>query len=265
VDDATSRIVGAYFDACETLYGYFRMTEQLVLEYGIPATFLADNRTVFVSNAKKNYEDDRSDRKTQFGYMCKNLGIDIKTTSVAQAKGRVERMWDTLQNRLPLELRLAGIKTIEAANAFLTGYIPSFNEKFALPIPAARSVFIPAPSPDELRLFLSVLTERKIDGGASLRYDRKLYAPTDERGGRVFLAKGVVGTVARTLDGSPFFTVADKTYSLELIPTHEPFSLNFDPSPAKPAPLPQKPKIPSKNHPWRQIIYKNFMDNTTNA
>jgi hypothetical protein len=74
------------------------------------------------------------------------------------------------------------------------------------------------------------------------------------------LAKGAAGIVARTLDGSPFFTVADKTYALEPILTHEPFSLNFDHTPPpKSTPSPQKIKIPSESHTWRQIIYKIFL------
>jgi hypothetical protein len=271
VDDATSRIVGAYFDTHETLYGYFRMSEQILTVCGIPVAFLADNRTVFMSNAKA---DASGDRKTQFGYMCKNLGIEIKTTSIAQAKGRVERMWETLQNRLPIELRLAGIKTIDEANIFLLDYIPRFNEKFGLPVQPDKNVFIPAPPPDEIRLLLSVVAERQIDGGSSLRYECKPYAVIDGNGDRVLFAKGTKDAVAKTLDGALFFTVCDTTYALELIPEHEQFSKNFDDTPPMsptlpPTSPPSAPakvvKIPLKNHPWRLHFFRKFADKIKNA
>ena len=74
-------------------------------------------------------------------YACKQLGVELGSSSVPQAKGRVERLNQTLQSRLPVELRLAGITTIDAANEFLNSYIKEFNEKFALPLHGIKSVF----------------------------------------------------------------------------------------------------------------------------
>lgn len=72
------------------------------------------------------------DTYTQFSYACKQLGVEIKTTSVAQAKGRVERAFQTLQQRLPIALRLAGITTLSEANAFLNSYISVHNHVYEL-------------------------------------------------------------------------------------------------------------------------------------
>ena len=91
VDDATGNIVGAYFDYQETLNGYYNILHQILTNYGIPYMFY-DRRTVF--EYKKNKSPSvEEDTFTQFGYACNQLGIEIKTSSVAQAKGRVERMF----------------------------------------------------------------------------------------------------------------------------------------------------------------------------
>lgn len=122
VDDATGQILGAYFDEQETLSGYYHVLHQVLTGYGIPYQFFTDNRTVF--EYKKKHETAlEKDTFTQFEYACKQLGIDIRTSSVAQAKGRVERMFGTLQSRLPVELRLSNVSSIEEANEFLNSCI----------------------------------------------------------------------------------------------------------------------------------------------
>ena len=131
VDDATGAILGAYFDEQGTLNGYYHVLHQILSNYGIPYQFFTDNRTVF-EYKKKHVTDIEKDTFTQFGYTCKQLGIDIRTSSVAQAKGRVERIFGTLQSRLPVELRLACVSSIEEANEFLNSYIKKFNKQFAV-------------------------------------------------------------------------------------------------------------------------------------
>lgn len=91
-------------------------------KYGIPYKFFTDRRTVFTYK-KKNSPSIDEDTYTQFAYACKQLGIELESSSIPQAKGRVERLNQTLQSRLPIELRLAGISTIDAANEFLNSYI----------------------------------------------------------------------------------------------------------------------------------------------
>lgn len=162
VDDATGNIVGAYFDNQETLKGYYNVLHQVLTQYGIPYIFYTDRCTVFEYKQKKSPSVEE-DALTQFGYACKQLGIEIKTSSVAQAKGRVERMFQTLQSRLVIEMRLAGISTIDQANEFLNFYIKKFNEKFALPIDNIKSMFEKQPDNEKINLTLDVLSERKID------------------------------------------------------------------------------------------------------
>lgn len=125
VDDATGRLTGAYFDKQETLNGYYHIYDQILHKYGIPFKFLTDRRSVFTYR-RKNSPDIGDDTCTQFAYACKQLGTLIEYSSIPQAKGRVERMFETLQSRLPIELRLAGITDIDRANEFLDSYIDEF-------------------------------------------------------------------------------------------------------------------------------------------
>ena len=145
IDDATSRVLGAYFDTQETLNGYYHVLAQILSDYGIPAMFYTDRRTVFEYRRKNRIMDDE-DTFTQFSYACHKLGIEIKTTSVPQAKGRIERLNQTFQSRLPIELRRADVTTIEEANEFLESYLGKFNEIFALQLNTTRSVFEKQPS-----------------------------------------------------------------------------------------------------------------------
>lgn len=134
IDKATSTIVGAYFDKQETLNGYYHVLYQILTDYGIPYSLLTDNRTVF--NYMSLNPDKRTSEKdvlTQYGYACKQLGIGLKTTSVSQAKGLIERTNGTFQGRLVNELRLNGITTIEEANKYLIEvFVPKFNKRFAM-------------------------------------------------------------------------------------------------------------------------------------
>ena len=112
VDKATNTIVGAWFDKQETLNGYYHVFYQILTNYGIPYKFVTDNRTVF--NYMSLNPDKRTSEKdflTQYGYACKQLGVDLETTSVSQAKGLIERDNGTFQGRLVQELRLNNIRS----------------------------------------------------------------------------------------------------------------------------------------------------------
>ena len=258
VDDATSQVVGYHFDHEETLNGYYHMAQGVFTDHGIPAAFVSDKRTVFTYTKK---EEDVSDRVTQFGYMCKCLGIQIRTTSIPQAKGRVERMLGTLQNRLPLELRLAGVSTLEEANAFLPSFFARFNAQFGISPLTVESAFIPAPSQGEMKLHLAVLTKRTIGFGSALRYDNKNFRPTNTKGEPVLFARGTTGTVARTLDNELYLTVDERSYLLEQIPEHELFSENFDVHKEKTTPKPPKhsDEFLRHNHPWRLASFNAYL------
>lgn len=113
---------------------------------------------------------------TQYGYACKQLGVDLETTSVLQAKGLIERDSGTFQGRLVQELRLNNITTIDEANSYLTEvFIPKFNAKFALNYKIFEFVFEQSPSTEKINYTLAVLTSRKIDNANSIKYYGQYY------------------------------------------------------------------------------------------
>ena len=257
VDDATGRITGAWFDMQETLAGYYHIYHQILNRYGIPYSFFTDRRTVFVYK-KKKAPDIGEDTCTQFAYACKQLGTKIEYSSVPQAKGRVERMFQTLQSRLPVELRLAGITGIEAANEFLDSYINEFNAKFALSVNGIKSVFEKQPEEEKINLILAVLTQRKVDSGHCIQFQKKHYRMLDCRSRQIHYRKGTKVLVIQAYDGRLYCCVNDKDiYALDEIPIRAEKSKEFDADTA-----PDKPKkqyIPAMNHPWRSKSFWKFV------
>jgi transposase len=256
IDDATGSILGAYFDEQETLKGYYNIFHQVLTNYGIPYLFFTDNRTVF-EYKQKNAPSIEEDTYTQFAYACKQLGVEIKTSSIPQAKGRVERLFQTLQSRLPVELRLAGINTLSEANVFLNSYIKEYNAKFALETHLIKSVFEKQPSSEEINVILSVLSERKIDNGHCLKFKNTYYKTLDKNGYQVHFYKGTKAMVIEAFDGNKYCCIDESIYALEAIPSHEKLSKNFDLT------LPHnetiKRNIPAMQHPWRRQEFWRFV------
>jgi transposase len=255
VDDATGAIVGAYFDSQETLNGYYNVLHQILTQYGIPYMLFTDKRTVFEYKQKKSTSIEE-DTFTQFGYACKQLGIEIKTSSVAQAKGRVERMFQTLQSRLPIDMRLACISTIEQANEFLNSYIKEFNAQFALPIDNIKSVFETQLDIKKINLILAVLSSRKVDSGSCIKFNNSYYLPVDSNGHPVHYRKGTSGMVIKAFDTELYYCVNEQVYGLELLPDHVLSSKNFDL--AETPKGPQKRYIPPMSHPWKQASFEHY-------
>lgn len=257
VDDASGAIVAAYFDLQETLNGYYNLLSQILNNYGIPFMFFTDRRTVFEYMQKKSPSVEE-DTFTQFGYACKQLGIEIKTSSIPQAKGRVERMFETLQSRLPIELRLEGITTIEEANTFLNSYIKKYNAQFALCIDNIKSVFEKQPDDEKINLTLAVLSSRKVDNGHCIKFENKYFKPIDQNGHPVYYYKGTSGMVIKAFNNELYFCVEEKVYALDEIPKHEHKSKNFDFKTVKDKP--RKRYIPPMSHPWKQASFERYMN-----
>lgn len=259
VDDATGHIVGAHFELQETLQGYYTIFSQILRKYGIPYMLYTDRRTVFEFKQKKSSSIEE-DTFTQFSYACHQLGVAIKTTSVPQAKGRVERLFQTLQSRLPVLLKLAGVTTIDQANEFLNSYIKKFNDQFAIPLDNIKSVFEEQPSDEKINLTLAVITNRKIDNGHSIRFNKEYFKPVDERGAPVYYHKGTHATIIQALDGHLFTCINDTVYALEIIPKHEVTSKNFD-FPHHVSDSSKRKHIPAMIHPWRKAAIEKFLKN----
>ena len=255
IDDCTGQIVGAYFDCQETLKGYYNVFHQILTDYGIPAMFYTDRRTVFEYKQKGSNKVE-NDTFTQFSYACKQFGVEIRTTSVPQAKGRVERAFQTLQQRLPIALRLAGIHTVKEANAFLNSYIKEYNAKFALPIKNNKSVFEKQPDIETINHTLAILTERTVDSGHCIKFKNKYYKTMDAHGLQTYYHRGTKGLVIETFDGRLLFSINNKIYELDEVPEHEKNSKDFDIRPS--AETPKKRNIPNVRHPWRSETFLKF-------
>jgi hypothetical protein len=130
IDDATSRLMEIRFVASESTFAYFETLKIYLQQHGRPVAFYSDKHSIF---RVSNEDAAGGDRVTQFGRALSELNIEILCANSSQAKGRVERAHHTLQDRLVKELRLAGISTIEAANAFLPTFVQTFNTRFAKP------------------------------------------------------------------------------------------------------------------------------------
>ena len=250
IDKATSTIVGAWFDYQETLNGYYQVFYQILTKYGIPYKFITDNRTVF--NYMSLNPDKRTSEKdvlTQYGYACKQLGIDLETTSISQAKGLIERTNGTFQGRLVQELRLNNITTIEEANKYLTEvFIPYFNKRFALDYKKFPSVFEESPSEEIINYTLSILTERKIDNGNSIKFKNKYYQPYINNEIKCFSAKTEC-LVIEAFNKDLFVTIDDRIFELKELQRNEKFSKEFEEIPE--AIKEKKKYIPPMTHPFK--------------
>ncbi len=257
IDDASGRIVGGWFDTQETLNAYYQVFSQVLSDYGIPYKFFTDRRTIFTYKKKSSPSLDE-DTYTQFAYACHQLGVTLESSSIPQAKGRVERLNQTLQSRLPIEFRLAGISTIDEANEFLNSYIKEFNEKFSLPLNSIKSVFEKQPSHEKINLILATLCERTVDTGHCLKHSNKYYRMLDQKGMQIHYRKGTKVMFIQAFDGNKYCCVNDtEIYSLEYIPEHQPKSKELDLDFKEPKP--KKQYIPPMNHPWRKAAFKKFV------
>ena len=247
IDDATGKIVGAYFDTQETLKGYYNVLYQILTNHGIPYRFLTDKRTIFEYNLK-NVPSDEEDTFTQFSYACHQLGIEIDTTSIPQAKGRIERLNGTVQSRFPVELRLKGIQSIEQANRQLPQLVKEYNDQFGLHIHDSKTVFETQPSKEEINLTLAVLSNRKIDAGHCIKFFNKYYIPTTSGGLHKYYPSRTPALIIKAFNGEMYVNINDTVFGLdEIVDRHE-FSKDFDEIKEK---KPRKKTIPSMHHPWR--------------
>jgi Winged helix-turn helix len=171
VDDATSRLMQLRFVASESAFDYFRATKDYLETHGKPVAFYSDKHGIFRVNAKDAIG---GDRVTQFGRALAALNIDIICANSPQAKGRVERAFGTLQDRLVKELRLAGIASIEAANGWVAGFVDGYNKRFGRVPANAKNLHRPLTASDDLHEILAWREARTVTKNLTLHYDRMM-------------------------------------------------------------------------------------------
>jgi transposase len=199
IDDATSRLTALRFTPTETTAAYLRALKQHILTYGVPLAFYSDKYGVFRVNIK---EAATGDGKTEFNRVTERLKIEQICAHTPQAKGRVERSNQTLQDRLVKEMRLHGITGIEAANAFVATFITLWNKKFAVPARDQADAHRPWKEPEEaLDEIMARREERTLSKALTFSHDGTSYAVktdgpgTAMRGGKITLYHFMNGTM----------------------------------------------------------------------
>jgi hypothetical protein len=171
IDDATSRLVHLQFVRSESTDSYLSAVHAYVTAYGCPVAFYSDKHTVFRINRSSA---PGGTGMTQFGRALAELNIEIICANSSQAKGRVERVNRTLQDRLVKELRLANISDIDAGNAFLPSFMLAHNERFAVTPLRSDDMHRPLSiSVDKLTDILCHREQRYVGSQLTLTYDRK--------------------------------------------------------------------------------------------
>ena len=180
IDDATSKLMSLYFCESETTYDYMNATRQYISEHGKPIALYSDKHSVFKINSPSRKT---SKQMTQYSRALYELNIELICANSSQAKGRVERANLTLQDRLIKEMRLAGINTIEDANAWLPHYIELHNARFACLPHSTDNVHRPLQeSSVELDDIFARQVSRSLTSSLTLQYDKVIYmlTPTDK-------------------------------------------------------------------------------------
>lgn len=250
IDDATGKIVGLFLTKNECLHGYWQTIRQVLLQHGIPTAIYTDRHSIFLSqNASKlTLEEQLSGKvvnETQFGRAMSELGISLLRARSPQAKGRIERLWQTLQSRLPVEFKLAGITTVEQANAFLGTYMQRFNTRFAVEPSEALSAFRTVPHSLNVDEILCVKLFRSTDSGGVFSFCNRQFKVVANDAASILPAKAKVLVLVSAAFGikvqykNVVFPVLPYVSGKKLIPEKT---------------LGQKAKtIPSVDHPWHGL------------
>ena len=173
VDDATGKLMELRFVPSESAFDYFRSTLAYVKRHGRPIAFYSDKHSIFRVHAEG--ATGRSHGMSQFGRALAQLNIDIICANSPQAKGRVERVHKTLQDRLVKELRLHDIADVEDGNAFLPEFMRDYNDRFARPPRNPHDAHRPLQGDEDLEHVFSWQEERTLSLSLTVHYKRKTY------------------------------------------------------------------------------------------
>ena len=199
-DDATGQILAAEFFSAETTDGYFRLLHRLLRRYGVPLAFYGDRHSIFLRNDDHwTVEEQLTGRRTptQFGRALQQLGITYIPANSPQAKGRIERLWGVLQDRLVSELRRAGACDLASANRVLRRFITDYNRRFARTPRETENAWRPAPK--DLDRICCFVHERVVSNDNVVQWEgRRFHLPPQPRR---FSFAGAKVQLYQTLEG----------------------------------------------------------------
>jgi transposase len=242
IDDATGNVFGRFYDyegtlpAMDSFKGYVR-------RYGLPQSVYLDRHSTYKSTKRLTPEEElrgQSSPMSQFERALEELGVEVIHANSPQAKGRVERLFGTLQDRLVKEMRLQEIKTKEEGNGFLKEYLPTYNRRFRVLAANETDVHVKLPRHFNLDRQLCIKTERTVRNDNTVAHNGRLYQIEGKvKTRKVAVEERVDGSLHITSDG-----VGLKYKEIRERPKRE--------TGAKSAKT-RKPYVPPKDHPWRRF------------
>lgn len=240
IDDARGRVFGRFYGYEGTIPAMDSF-KRYIRKYGLPLSVYLDRYKTYKSTAKPTLEDELNDREplSDFERALKELGVEVVHANSPQAKGRIERLFRTLQDRLVKEMRLRRIRTLEEANAFLEAYLPIYNRKFSVRPRERENLHRPLGRGLDLDAILCIKTERTLRNDFTVAHQRKLYQVED----KVNASKVMVQD---RMDGS--IRITHKNHPLRFREITERPILEKRPSPVMGR---RKSSTPSTDHPWR--------------
>lgn len=221
IDDATGKLLWLEFAVSESTESYFKAVEGYLLIHGRPLSFYSDKHSVFRVNTSKvdSASTDDSNGDTQFGRAMRELDIEMIFANSPQAKGRVERVNKTLQDRLIKEMRLLNICSIEEANKYLPKFIKQFNNKFAVAPKSQIDAHRPLLNTHNLSEILCLKSNRVISKNLMVQYKNMTYKIQLETGYEYTLKRAKVEIIER-LDGSVLIKYKNKQLNYSTINTN---------------------------------------------
>ena len=266
IDDANNEVLGATFRDEEDAAGYFLGLQEICMKRGIPGAIYADRHTIFQSPVKATIEQELNGEqpRSQLGRLLDELGIELIAARSPQAKGRVERLWGTLQDRLVKALREAGASDQEEANQVLESYLPKHNQRLMCEAAEPGTTYVPWPQEYQIEDFFCFKHTRRVANDNTISFDgHRLQIPPGPK--RRSYARAKVD-VLQHLDGQLEVRYQGRSLvTFELASAHPVRVNKFMPAPGqetpksmllqeKPAltPKPRKPYKPAANHPWRR-------------
>lgn len=172
IDDATGKVLFLLLRLSEDQIGYLLLLRSIALRYGLPMSVYHDRHTILRSPKQATLEEQLAGQPpmSQIQRIMAELGIEAIPAYSPQAKGRIERLWGTLQDRLTKELRLANITTLEQANAFLPGFIERYNARFAKAAQDPEPAWVPLPADLDLAYYFAIREPRKVTRDHCVRF-----------------------------------------------------------------------------------------------
>jgi transposase len=243
IDDASSRVDARFYEYEGTIPAMDSF-QRYVTRHGIPLAVYADKHSTYRAPAEPTMEEQLTGAEptSQFGRALGELGVELIPAHSPQAKGRIERLFGTFQDRLIKEMRLAGVATLDEANRFLEAYLPIYNRRFAVQPAQAADLHRPRPAGGELDRILCIKTTRCLRKDFTIVHQRGLYQIHDTlRATHVLVEDRVDGTMRITHHGRTlgFHAIASRPVkAAEVKPVH----------------LPRRPVTPRPDHPWRKRL-----------